>query len=46
MDIEDVLTAFRDWAEADAELKQALGEYTFIRGMKLRGRRGRRLALR
>lgn len=28
MDIEDLLTAFRDWIEADAELKQAQGEYT------------------
>lgn len=27
-DIEDVLTAFRDWVEADAELKQMQGEYT------------------
>lgn len=26
MDIEEVLTAFRDWAEADAQLKQAEGE--------------------
>lgn len=26
--IEDVLTAFRDWTEADAELKHMQGEYT------------------